>query len=61
MVGVWCGVVGYADDLILLASCRQATQKMLQICEEYNISFSTIKDLAKFKSKARKSNSGQSS
>ena len=54
--GVWCGVVGYADDLILLAPCRQAAQLMLQICEqfaeEHNISFSTDQDPAKSKSKA---------
>ena len=53
--GVWCGVVGYADDLILLAPCRQAAQEMLQICEkfalEYNISFSTDTDPAKSKLK----------
>ena len=56
IAGVWCGVVGYADDLILLAPCRQAAQNMLQICEEfakeYNISFSTDNDPAKSKSKA---------
>ena len=56
IAGVWCGVVGYADDLILLAPCRQAAQEMLQICEEfakeYNISFSTDIDPVKSKSKA---------
>ena len=30
--GVYVGVIGYADDLLLLAPTRDAAQKMLQIC-----------------------------
>ena len=33
--GVFCGVAGYADDLLLLAPSRSAMEQMLQICEEY--------------------------
>ena len=50
------GIVGYADDLLLLAPCREAAQKMLEICqgftEENNIQFSTNDDPKKSKSKA---------
>ena len=50
------GVVGYADDLLLLAPTRDSAQKMLKICEDFtsqnNIRFSTHDDLAKCKSKA---------
>jgi hypothetical protein len=45
--GVFCGVVGYADDLLLLAPSRSAMATMLRICEEYatenNLEFSTEK------------------
>ena len=33
--GVFCGVVGYADDLVLLAPSRSAMASMLNICEVY--------------------------
>ena len=43
--GYWFGASGYADDLILLAPCRDVLQQMLQICEIYaadhNLVFST--------------------
>ena len=32
---VFCGVVGYADDLLLLAPSRSAMETMLGLCEEY--------------------------
>ena len=54
--GVYVGVVGYADDLLLLAPTRDAAQKMLEICEDFtdknNIQFSTNVDPGKSKSKA---------
>ena len=38
------GIIGYADDIILLASSRAAAKKMIEICERFasenNISFS---------------------
>jgi hypothetical protein len=50
------GVIGYADDLLLLAPSRDAAQLMLKKCEEFtaanNIQFSTSDDPAKSKSKA---------
>ena len=53
--GMFCGVIGYADDLILLAPSRRAAEIMLQICEnfakEYNIAFSTHQNPEKSKSK----------
>ena len=53
--GVFMGVVGYADDLLLLAPNRQAAQLMLKTCEEYaskyNIRFSTHEEPKKSKSK----------
>ena len=52
---VFCGVVGYADDLCLLAPSRSAMEGMLQICENYamknNLEFSTDPDPKKSKSK----------
>ena len=33
--GVIVGVVGYADDLLLLAPSRDAAQKMLKTCEVF--------------------------
>jgi hypothetical protein len=33
--GVFCGVVGYADDLLLMAPSRSAMEKMLTLCEDY--------------------------
>jgi hypothetical protein len=56
VAGMFCGVVGYADDLLLLAPSRQAAQKMLQTCEKFtkenNIMFSTHDDPSRSKSKA---------
>ena len=53
--GIYVGVVGYADDLLLLAPSRDAAQRMLQICEKFtnnnNILFSTDPDPTKSKSK----------
>ena len=53
--GVFCGVVGYADDLLLLAPSRSAMESMLKICEDYagenNLEFSTDPDPVKSKSK----------
>ena len=54
--GVFVGVVGYADDLILLAPSRHAAQRMLNVCEgfaaKFNIKFSTNEDPIRSKSKA---------
>ena len=56
MEQMWIGIVGYADDIILLAPTRSAAQRMLCICEEfasiYNIKYSTDEDPSKSKSKA---------
>ena len=53
--GVYVGVVGYCDDLLLLAPTRDSAQKMLEICESFtaenNIQFSTNEDPVKSKSK----------
>ena len=53
--GFFVGVVGYCDDLLLLAPNRNAAQKMLEICENFtvenNIQFSTNEDPVKSKSK----------
>ena len=54
--GIFTGVIGYADALILLAPSCHAAQKMLTICErfaeEHNIQFSTDEVPDKSKSKA---------
>ena len=34
VAGLFMGIVGYADDLRLLAPCREAAQKMLEICQQ---------------------------
>ena len=53
--GVFVGVMGYSDDLLLLAPCRDAVQNMLKTCElfaeNHNIRFSTNEDPKKSKSK----------
>ena len=53
--GVFCGVVGYADDLLLMAPSRSAMETMLGLCEEYaaenNLEFSTDPNPVKSKSK----------
>ena len=49
------GIACYADDVVLIALCRQAMQLMLATVENfarrYNISFSTDPDQHKSKSK----------
>ena len=53
--GIFTGVVGYADDLLLMAPSRSAMETMLKICEEYgeqnNLEFSTDPNPSKSKSK----------
>ena len=55
MAGVFVGVVGFADDLLLLAPSRHAAQLMLRRCEDFaktnNIQFSTHDDPSRSKSK----------
>ena len=55
MAGMFVGVVGFADDLLLLAPSRHAAQLMLRTCETYaeenNIKFSTHEDPSHSKSK----------
>ena len=52
---MFCGAVGYADDLLLLSPSRSAMESMLKICENYaeenNLEFSTDPDPVKSKSK----------
>ena len=49
--GLFCGVIGYADDILLLAPSRSAKEVMLKICVEYaeenNLEFSTDPDPVK--------------
>ena len=49
------GVLGYADDLYLIAPCIDALQEMLSICERYaadhNLKFSTDPNPNKSKTK----------
>ena len=56
LAGTYVGVVGYADDLLLLAPSRNAAQLMLRICKKFtelnNIQFSTDPDPSRSKSKA---------
>ena len=53
--GIFMGIACYADDVVLIAPCRQAMQMMLDKVEafatEYNIYFSTDPDPRKSKSK----------
>ena len=53
--GNYAGILGYADDLLLLAPSRDALQEMIQNCEEHtrslNISFSTHENPKKCKTK----------
>ena len=55
VAGMFMGVACYADDVVLIAPCRQAMQMMLSKVEDfaarYNISFSTDPDPKKSKSK----------
>ena len=39
---VYCGSIGYADDVTLLAPSKWALKKMLQICDEYALEFSML-------------------
>ena len=45
------GVVGYADDILLLAPSREAAQKLFSICKKFmlenNIQFFTDDDSSK--------------
>ena len=54
VAGIFMGIACYADDVVLIAPCRQAMQLMLNtvenFAERYNISFSTDPDPAKSKS-----------
>ena len=54
--GLFVGMVGYANDLLLLAPSRDAAQKMINTCEKFtrknNIFFSTHGKPEKSKSKA---------
>ena len=54
--GLFMGIVGYADDILLLAPSLRAAQTMLNVCENFassrNIKFSTNKDVSKSKCKA---------
>ena len=53
--GNYAGILGYADDLLLLAPSRDALQEMIQNCEEHtrslNITFSTHENPKKCKTK----------
>ena len=53
--GIFMGVACYADDVVLVAPCRQAMQMMLGVVEDfaarYNITFSTDPEPSKSKSK----------
>ena len=53
--GVYMGVVCYADDVLLIASTRQAMEQMLRVVEKFaadsNVKFSTDPNPAKSKSK----------
>jgi hypothetical protein len=55
MKGHFVGVLGYADDLLLLAPSHDALQEMIRSCEhhtkEFNISFSTNENPRKCKTK----------
>ena len=55
IAGMFMGVACYADDVVLIAPCRQAMQIMLNTVEDFaarhNISFSTDPDPKKSKSK----------
>ena len=53
--GNYAGILGYADDLLLLAPSRDALQEMIKNCEKHtrdlNISFSTHENPKKCKTK----------
>ena len=55
LCGKYCGIIGYADDLCLIARGRGSLQRMIDILSEYairvNITFSTNKNLEKSKTK----------
>ena len=56
VAGLYMGVVGYADDLLLLAPSRAAAMRMLSCCARFaaanNIHYSTDPDPTRSKSKA---------
>ena len=51
----FAGIVGYKDDLLLLAPCIDSLQDMVKSCEEYgashNLTISTHSDIKKCKTK----------
>ena len=53
--GIFFGAASFADDLALIAPCRSAMQRMIDICEAYgekhNLKFSTDPIPAKSKTK----------
>ena len=55
VAGIFMGIACYADDVVLIAPCRQAMQLMLDTVERFarvhNITFSTDSDPRKSKSK----------
>jgi hypothetical protein len=52
---IFMGVACYANDVVLIAPCQQAMQMMIACVEDfaarYNITFSTVPDPKKSKSK----------
>ena len=56
VAGVYKGVVGFCDDLLLLAPTRDAMQRMLDTCEQFaiknNLLFSTDPNPSKSKTKS---------
>jgi hypothetical protein len=56
LAGIYVGIVGYANDLLMLAPSKNAAQLMLRVCEKFtgenNIRFSTEPDPRRSKSKA---------
>ena len=55
VAGMFCGAVGFCDDILLLAPTRDAMQLMLMTCESFalrnNLQFSTDPNPVKSKSK----------
>ena len=55
VAGMYCGAVGFCDDILLLAPTRDGMQMILNTCESFalrnNLQFSTDPNPAKSKSK----------
>ena len=53
--GIYIGIVGYADDLLLLSPTLEGLQEMVKTCEDFahnhNLKFSTSTDIKKCKTK----------